>query len=83
MNPVRQKIKNNLDALESAMNAQKHLDQDSIVEVLMLIESCAKFWRGLSHDERDWLNAVKFAVDESKRWDRHSPSGLPSDVKIA
>lgn len=69
MNKIREKIKNNFDALENAMKAQKHLDQDNIVEVLMLIESCSKAWRVLDDEHRDFLNAVRFAVEEQKRWE--------------
>lgn len=69
MNPVRQKIKSNFDALESAMNAQRHLDHESIVEVLMLNEACSKYWRVLDDEHRDFLNAVRFAIEEGKRWE--------------
>lgn len=69
MNPVRQKIKNNFDALESAMSAQRHLDEDSLGEVLTLIEACSKYWRVLDDEHRDFLNAVRFAIEEGKRWE--------------
>ena len=69
MNQVRQKIKNNFDALESAMNAQRHLDEDSLGEVLKLIEACSKYWRVLDDEHRDFLNAVRFAIEEGKRWE--------------
>ena len=69
MNPVRQKIKNNFDALESAMNAQRHLDEDSLGEVLTLIEACSKYFRVLDGEHKDYLNSVKFAVEEQKRWE--------------
>lgn len=69
MNKIREKIKNNFDALEDAMCDQRHLEEDSIVEVLILIESCAKFWRVLDDEHRDFLNAVRFAVEEQKRWE--------------
>ncbi|PWG15645.1 hypothetical protein [Salibaculum griseiflavum] len=69
MNKIREKIKNNFDALEDAMKAQKHLDEESIVEVLMLIEACSKYWRVLDDEHRDFVNAVRFAVEEEKPWE--------------
>lgn len=68
MNKIREKIKNNFDALESAMKAQKHLEEVSIVEILTLIEACSKYWRVLDDEHRDFLNAVRFAVEEKKLW---------------
>ena len=69
MNKIREKIKNNFDALEDAMKAQKHLNEDSIVEMLMLMESCSKYWRVLDDEHRDFLNAARFVVEEKKRWE--------------
>ena len=69
MNKVREKVKNNFDALEDAMKAQKHLGEDTIVEVLMLIAACSKYFRILDDEHRDFLNAAKFSVEEQKRWE--------------
>lgn len=69
MNKIREKIKNNFDALEDAVKAQAHLEEDGIIEVLMLIEACSKYWRVLDDEHRDFLNAVRFAVEEQKRWE--------------
>lgn len=69
MNKIREKIKSNFDALEGAVKAQAHLEEDSIIEVLMLIEACSKYWRVLDDEHRDFLNAVRFAVEEQKRWE--------------
>jgi hypothetical protein len=66
---VREKIKANFDALENAMRAQSHLDGESIIEVLILIEACSKYWRVLDDEHQDYLNAVRFAVEEVKRWE--------------
>lgn len=69
MNKIQEKIKDNFDSLEKAMHEQKHLDKDSIVQVLILIEACSKYWRVLDDEHRDFLNAVRFAVENEKRWD--------------
>lgn len=69
MSKVREKIKNNFDALENAMRDQHHLDANRIVEVLLLIEACSKYWRVLDDEHRDFVNAVRFAVEEEKPWE--------------
>ena len=69
MNKIREKIKSNFNLLSQAMQQQQHLDEERIVEVLMLIESCSKYWRVLDDEHRDFLNAVRFAVEEEKRWE--------------
>lgn len=69
MNKIRDKIKNNFNLLSQAMEQQQHLDENSIIEVLMLIEACSKYWRVLDDEHRDFLNAVRFAVEEEKRWE--------------
>lgn len=69
MNPVRLKIKSKLDALESAMIENKHLDPKSIEEVISMISACAIYFRVLSEEERDFLHAVRFATSEQIRWE--------------
>lgn len=69
MNKIREKIKSNFDALEKVMHQQKHLEEDSIVEMLILIDACSKYWRVLDDEDRDFLNAVRYAVEEQKRWE--------------
>ena len=66
MNPVRQKIKTNFDALESAMNAQRHLDEESLGEVLTLIEACSKYFRVLDGEHKDYLNSVKLQIKDTE-----------------
>ena len=68
MSKVREKIKRNFDDLQAAMESQKHLDSKDINEVLALIESCSKYWRVLDEEHRDYLNAVRYAVEEDMPW---------------
>jgi hypothetical protein len=71
MNPVRQKIKDTFDQLEVVMKEQKHLDiQNGLFkEVLPLVAKASKYWRVLDSEHRDFLNAVRYAIQESKRWE--------------
>lgn len=68
MNNIRDKIKNNFDALEDALKKQKHLDENSIIEVVGLIQACSKYWRVLDEEHRDFLNAARFAVEDDIPW---------------
>ena len=69
MNTLRTKIKTRLDDLEVAMKVQKHLsDGQGFTEVITLIQSIAKFWSILSEAERDYINAVRLAVEDQKPW---------------
>ena len=72
MNKIRERIKSNFDALEKAMRAQNHLDADRIVEVLILIEACSKYWRVLDDEHRDYLHCVRHAVSEGMEWNVES-----------
>lgn len=69
MNTLRTKIKTRFDGLTAAMEAQKHLsDGEDFIEVITLIESITKFWTILSDAERDYINAVRLAVEDQKPW---------------
>ncbi|WP_058260743.1 hypothetical protein, partial [Thalassovita autumnalis] len=50
---------------------QKHLDiQNGLFkEVLPLVAKASKYWRVLDDEHRDFLNAVRFAIEEGKRWE--------------
>ena len=71
MNKVREKIKDTFDQLEVVMNEQKHLDiQNGLFkEVLPLVAKASKYWRILDDEHRDYLNCVRHAIEESKRWE--------------
>ena len=68
MSQIHEKIKIRFDALEQAMNEQRHLDVESIDEVLLLIEGCSKFWRILDDEHKDFLNAVRLALEDQLTW---------------
>ena len=64
-------IKDTFDRLEVVMKEQKHLDiQNGLFkEVLPLVAKASKYWRVLDSEHRDFLNAVRFAIEEGKRWE--------------
>lgn len=69
MDKIREKIKNNFDALEGAIRQQKHLDKNSYTEVLGLIQACSKYWSVLDDEHRDFLNAARFVVEDEVPWE--------------
>lgn len=69
MSAIRQKIRDRLNALETAMIDQKHQgspeDQQAVLDQ---IDSITKFWSVLDDGDRDFLNAVRLAVKDQKHW---------------
>lgn len=70
---VREKIKSRLDELEASLKAGKHLlansDEDEMLEVYKLTESISKFWRILSDEEKDLIQAARIAILEQRAWE--------------
>lgn len=66
---IKEKIAARLDELEKLLLAGDHLKSaEGIVAVLDLIASIAKFTSILSSADRDFLNAAKIAVADTKPW---------------
>ncbi len=66
---VRTKIKTRLDTLEAQLKAGDHLKSaEGTLQVLITIGSVTKFWRVLSDEERDFVNAAKMAVEDELEW---------------
>jgi hypothetical protein len=66
---IKEKIRNRLVELESALSAGDHLKSaEGTIAVLELISSIAKFTSILSDVERDFINAAKMAVADKVEW---------------
>lgn len=66
MSTIRQRIEERLNLLESMLSAQKHLsDPDDVLE---MIASVSKFYSVLTEEQREYIQAVRFAVEERKDW---------------
>jgi hypothetical protein len=63
---IHNKIEQRLDALEAALKQQRHISEPD--RVLEIIASITKFWAALSDEDRDYVNAVKFALEEQRTW---------------
>ena len=69
---IREKITSRLDQLEADLKVGKHLleyaSEDEMLEVYKLTESISKFWRVLTEDEKDFIQAARIAILEQKPW---------------
>lgn len=66
---VRMKIQTRLDTLETQLKAGQHLrSAEGVIAVLTSIESVSKFWRVMTDEERDFLNAAKVAIEDGCSW---------------
>lgn len=63
---IRQKIEQRLDALEAALKQQEHISEPD--KVLEIIASITKFWTALSDEDRDYVNAARYALEEKLPW---------------
>jgi hypothetical protein len=63
---IHDKIEQRLDALESVLKQQRHISEPD--EVLEIIASITKFWAALSDEDRDYVNAAKYALEEQRPW---------------
>lgn len=66
---VRMKVQTRLDALEAQLKAAEHLRSvEGVITVLTSIASGSKFWRAMTDEKRDFVNAAKTAVDDELEW---------------
>ena len=66
---VRDKIQTRLDTLEAHLKAGEHLrSAEGVIAVLTTIASVSKFWRVMTDEDRDFVNAAKMAVEDELEW---------------
>jgi len=69
MNKTRGKIEERLSSLEDALKNNKHIEgQESLAEIHTLIAQVAKFWSILNGEQRDFINAARFATEDQLKW---------------
>ncbi len=62
MSAICQKIEIRFDELEALMKARNYADAEN------LLPSITKFTSVLTEEQRDFLNAVRFAIAENLDW---------------
>jgi hypothetical protein len=66
MSDLRIKIVMRMDTLEAEMNENLHLSNpDAVLETMANI---TKFWTALSEEDRDYLHAARYALEEKLVW---------------
>lgn len=63
---VKEKIKTRMDHLQKCMEGQAHIDRPDYVKDV--IDTVSKFWSVLSEEDRDYVQAAIFALEEKKQW---------------
>lgn len=63
---LRDKINSRMDALEEQMNKNVHLKDANLVSEM--IYSVSKFWSALSEEDREYVQAARWALEEKRTW---------------
>ena len=63
---IRQRIEDRLNLVEQMLISQQHLSDPA--DVLETIASVSKFYSVLTEEQREYIQAVRFAVEERKDW---------------
>jgi hypothetical protein len=66
MSTIRQKIEDRLDHLEAMLTSQKHISDPP--EVLDALASVFKFYSVLSEEQREFVQAARWATDNKTLW---------------
>jgi hypothetical protein len=66
MSTIRQRIEERLNLLESMLTSQEHITNPD--DVLEAIASVSKFYSVLTEEQREYIQAVRLAVEERKDW---------------
>ena len=66
MSNLKEKIKLRLDEIEDLMNGNQHLlDPVGLEE---MVSNVSKFWSVLSEEDRDFIDGVRWAIEEKAKW---------------
>jgi hypothetical protein len=63
---IREKIKTRMDHLQKCMEGQSHIDRPDYVRDV--IDTVSKFWSVLGEEDRDYVQAAIFALEEKTQW---------------
>ena len=67
-NRLRTKVADRLDDIEQLLKSGAHLQDALADDLLIRIHEVAKFWRILGDEDRDFLSAARYAIEEQTPW---------------
>jgi hypothetical protein len=65
--PPRVKVKDRMDLLQERMERNVHLT-DNASAVTDLFDTLSKYWSIMSEEDKDYVQAAQYAVEERKKW---------------
>jgi len=66
MSTIRQRIEERLNLLESMLTSQEHITNPD--DVLETVASVSKFFSVLTEEQREFVQAARWPVEERKDW---------------
>lgn len=63
----REKVVRLLDSIEFDMRSQLHLTNPS--SIIDELDSLDNLWSVMTEDEREFISAVRYAIDNKKKWE--------------
>ena len=63
---IKEKNKTTMDHLQQCMEGQAHIERPAYVKDV--IATVSKFWSVLSEEDRDYVQAAIFALEEKTQW---------------
>jgi len=63
---IRDRINERMDQLQNLMESNQHLVHPETC--IDLIHSVSKFWSVLSDEDRDYIHAAQWAIEEQTPW---------------
>lgn len=66
MTDLKQKINQRLDILENWMNHNYHLNRPEVIKEHLY--SITKFWSILDDEEKDYIHAVEYVLEDQIVW---------------
>lgn len=63
---IYEKVNSRMTQLEHFMESNYHLEDPDKVEAI--IDSISKFWSVLSEEDKDYIQAARYAIEDKLKW---------------
>lgn len=65
---LKEVLTDKMNELENMFIRQEHLDEKHIPTIEERIAWISKMWRAVSDDDKEWIEAAQFAMEEKLPW---------------